>query len=268
MMERKPFSIEQSEELVANLKSDSASEFEQLKKTLQLLGQVPELSQGMVPPALPSAINENVRSFAKKTSKSHRTAITSIIAAGILVSATLTAAAVTGRGPAPLVSVAHHTAKFVKDVVGSVTHVVTGGHSNPAPESNNVNEQPTVPGVTSTPSPENTSDNGSNTENGNTAASNQNSDNGNTEAANAPVVVQPENTRKGKSGEGETKVSNTPSSTPTGDNSNGENRSSQPSDTPTPEVTPTGGVVPPIGIPSPAPGTSHQDDAPESEGND
>jgi len=256
MTQRKPFSIEQSEELVANLKRDSVSEFEQLRKTLQLLGQVPELSQGMAPPALPSAINENVRSFAKKTSKSHRTAITSIITAGILVSATLTAAAVTGRGPAPIVSVAHHTAKFVKDVVGSVTHVVTGGHSNPAPESNNVKEQPTVPGVTSTPSPENTSDNGSTIENGDT------------EATNAPVVVQPENTRKVKSHEGENKVSQTPSATPTGDNSNAENRSSQPSDTPTPEVTPTGGVVPPIGIPSPAPGTSHQDDAPESESND
>lgn len=179
MTERKPFSIEQSEELIAQIKIDSPSEFEQLRKTLQLLGQVPELSQGMVPPALPSTVNQTVVSFARKSSKSHRAIITSIIAAGILASASLTAAAVTGRGPAPIVAVAHNTAKFVKHVVGTVTSVVTGTNSGKGQDSNN--ETP---------------------------------ENNNSEATGAPGIVQPESSTKEESRSENTKTGKDPSESP------------------------------------------------------
>lgn len=239
MTERKPFSIEQSEELIAQLKTDTPSEFEQLRKTLQLLGQIPELSQGMVPPALPSTVNQAVVSFARKSSKSHRPIITSIIAAGILASASLTAAAVTGRGPAPIVAVAHNTSKFVKHVVGTVTSVVTGTNSGKGQDSNNETSQ-LVPTVAPTPSGENNSEN------------NQTSENNNSEATGAPVIVQPESSTKEQSRSENTKPGK------------------DPSESPKPETTPTpaGEVVLQKDIPTPAPEISKPLVESETEGSD
>ena len=268
MTERQPFSIEQSEELIAQLKTEMSTEFEQLRKTLKLLGQVPELSQGMVPPALPSTVNQSVVSIARKSSQSHRTVMTSIIAAGILVSATLTAAAVTGRGPAPIVAAAHSTAKFVKEVVGTVTSVITGNTFSAPTDTTDVTPQPVVPSVAPTPSSEVSNDN--------------------SESTQIPIVIAPENPPKEKTHSDETKTGKEPSSSPLPTNiengTEGENSpKNKPSETPAPETTPApeptpapevtggvgataeagGGVVPDQDRATPAPQISHPEVKPE-----
>ena len=269
MTPKKPFSIEQSEELIAQLKTESTSEFEQLRKTLQLLGQVPELSQGMVPPVLPSTVNQTVVDFAKKASKSHRTILTSIIAAGIIASATLTAAAVTGRGPAPIVAAAHNTAKFVKDIVGTVTHAVSGGNSNPAPASNNQDEQPAVASPT-TSSPGDSNDGNSSaglnssgdSNDGNSSAGLNSSGDSNTE----------KNATQNNSDGGETRSSK---GTPHPSSSENGNETQKPtgekhSETPQPEITPTpaGEVAPQQDVPTPAPGISQPTGNSDTDGSD
>jgi hypothetical protein len=255
MTEGKAFSIEQSEELIAKLKTETSSEFEQLRKTLQLLGQVPDLSLGMVPPMLPSVANQTVVSIARKSSKSHRTVFTSMFAAGILVSATLTAAAVTGRGPAPIVAVAHSTAKFMKDVVGTVTSVVSGNNSGKVKDSHNENSPSAIPSGASPSSEENNSDG-----------------NNNSEASNPPVAVPQENSTKDHSGSDEPKGEKSPSKTPTRENGNSEQNSSdnKPSETPKPETSPTaqGEVVLQTDIPTPAPEISTPEVNSESPGTD
>ena len=254
MTPKKPFSIEQSEELIAQLKTESTSEFEQLRKTLQLLGQVPELSQGMVPPVLPSNINQTVVDFARKTSKSHRTILTSIIAAGIIASATLTAAAVTGRGPAPIVAAAHHTAKFVKDIVGTVTHAVSGGNSNSVPASNNQDEQPAVASPTTSSSDENND--------GNSSAGPKTSGDNSAE----------KNSGQNNSDGGETKSGKSTPHPSSGENGNETQKPTgeKHSETPQPEFTPTpaGEVVPQQDVPTPAPGILQPAGSSETEGSD
>lgn len=129
MSEKDDFSIEDSEELINHLKKGDTSQLPHLQSTLRLLARVPELSHSSVPPILPSEIGQSVRQISK-TSKSHRTIITSILAAGILTSASLAAAAVTGRGPAPIVAAAHESAKLIGAVAGAVSKVLTGNNSD------------------------------------------------------------------------------------------------------------------------------------------
>ncbi len=127
--ENEDFTIEDSEGLINNLKSNSAPEFEKLRTTLNLLSHVGELSPISTPPLLPSEIGRPVQLLARKSSNSRRTAITSILSVGLLISASLAAAAVTGRGPAPMVNAGHESAKFVKAVAGAISEVVTGTNS-------------------------------------------------------------------------------------------------------------------------------------------
>jgi len=267
MTPKKPFSIEQSEELIAQLKTESTTEFEQLRKTLQLLGQVPELSQGMVPPVLPSNINQTVVDFTRKTSKSHRTILTSLIAAGIIASATLTAAAVTGRGPAPIVAAAHHTAKFMKDIVGTVTHAVSGGNSNPAPESNNQDEQSAVASPT-------TSSSGDNNDGNSSAGKNSSGDNNDGNSFTGPKTSGDNNTEKnGTQNNSEGSESKSGQSTPrpsSGENGNGKQKPTgeKHSETAKPEVTPTpaGEVVPQRDVPTTAPEISQPASVSDTDG--
>ena len=129
------FTVDDSEGLINHFKSNSAPEFEKLRTTLNLLAHVNELSPISTPPLLPSEIGRPVQLLTRKSSKSRRTAITSILSVGLLVSASLAAAAVTGRGPAPIVSAGLESAKFVKAVAGAVSQVVTG--NNPASPTKN-----------------------------------------------------------------------------------------------------------------------------------
>ncbi|MDP1720487.1 MAG: hypothetical protein Q8L08_05775 [Candidatus Nanopelagicaceae bacterium] len=131
MNEDKDFSLEDSEELINNLKSNAAPELEKLRSTLNLLSHVHELSPISSPPVLPSEIGQPVRLLTGKTSHTRRTVITSILSVGILASASLAAAAVTGRGPAPIVSAGHQSAKLVKTVAGAISNAVTGKHDEP-----------------------------------------------------------------------------------------------------------------------------------------
>lgn len=151
------FSLEQSEELIANLKSGAPSEFEQLRSTLNLLAHVPELPPTSIPPVLPSSISQPVPVLPVKSSKPRRTVVTSVMIAGLFASASLAAAAVTGIGPAAIVNVGHQAAKFVKGVVGGVTHVVTG---NPSDTTQNQAANPLTP--LAAPSPTPTSEEGDN----------------------------------------------------------------------------------------------------------
>ena len=137
------FSIEQSEELIASLKNGKQSEFAHLQSSLKELAHVDDLPKGATPPVLPSSIKEVLYKMPVEFSK-RRTAVVSLIAASLVASATLTAAAVTNSGPAPLVRVAHQTARFVKEIAGTVTKAVTG-------KAKDLNETPTAPATSATP---------------------------------------------------------------------------------------------------------------------
>jgi hypothetical protein len=148
------FSLEQSEDLIAKLKSGAPSEFEQLRSTLNLLAHVPELPPTSIPPVLPSGISQPVPILPVKSSKPRRTIVTSIMIAGLFASASLAAAAVTGIGPSAIVNVGHQAARFVKGVVGGVTRVVTG---NPSSTEQNQAASPQVPAAIPSLSPAPTS---------------------------------------------------------------------------------------------------------------
>lgn len=128
------FSLEQSEELIANLKSGKPSEFEQLRSTLSLLAHVPELPPTSIPPVLPSTISQPVPVLPVKSAKPRRTIVTSIMVVGLFASASLAAAAVTGIGPAVIVNAGHQAARLVKGVVSGVAQVVTGNAADATQE--------------------------------------------------------------------------------------------------------------------------------------
>lgn len=142
------FSEEQSEELISHLKSGGRSEFEHLRSALNLLAHVTELPPTSIPPVLPSGITQPIPLLPVKSTKPRRTVVTSVIVVGILASASLAAAAVTGIGPAPIVNIGHQTAKFVKGVAGAVSNVVTGGNTEPV---DNRSATPQIPGLTPAP---------------------------------------------------------------------------------------------------------------------
>ena len=142
------FSLEQSEQLIANLKSSKPSDFQQLQSALNLLGHVTELPATSTPPILPSEIAQPVPLLSMKSTKPHRTIITSVIVTGILASASLAAAAVTGIGPAPIVNIGHETGKFVRGVASAVSNVVTGGN---AVTTEVILPHPQIPGLTPAP---------------------------------------------------------------------------------------------------------------------
>lgn len=127
------FSLEQSEQLIADLKSGAPSEFEQLRSALSLLAHVPEMPPVTVPPVLPSSISQPATITPIRSAKTRRTIVTSVMIVGLFASASLAAAAVTGIGPAVIVNAGHEAAKFVKGVVSGVTHVVTGNVAESAP---------------------------------------------------------------------------------------------------------------------------------------
>lgn len=144
-MSEKEFSLEQSEELIANLKSGNPSEFEQLRSALNLLAHTPEISPISMPPLMPSSVTQPVPVVAIKSSKARKTIVTSIVVTGLFASGSLAAAAVTGIGPSAFVNVGHSAAKFVKSVVGGVGQVVTGNNSDSNPSQASVG---TTPGTT------------------------------------------------------------------------------------------------------------------------
>ncbi len=153
--EDESFSIEDSEELIESLKAGNSTSGGALHSALKTLSEIDDLPKGSTPPALPSGIKEVIYKLPTEFSKA-RTAVVSGISLAILVSATLTAAAVTNTGPAPLVKVAHETAKFVKQVAGVVTKAVTGSGENPSPTprpstTTTVTPTPTPTHVASTP---------------------------------------------------------------------------------------------------------------------
>jgi len=115
-----------------------------------LLAHVPELPPASIPPVLPSSISQPVPLLPVKSSKPRRTIVTSVMIAGLFASASLAAAAVTGIGPAAIVNVGHQAAKFVKGVVGGVTHVVTG---NPSDTTQNQAANPLAPLAVPSPTP-------------------------------------------------------------------------------------------------------------------
>ena len=157
------FSEEQSEYVISHLKSGGSSEFEQLRSALNLLAHVTELPPTSIPPVLPSGITQPIPLLPVKSSKPRRTVVTSAIVIGILASASLAAAAVTGIGPAPIVNIGHQTAKFVKGVAGALSHVVTGGQAESVENRPN---SPQIPGLTPAPTSgdESSSNNANNNE--------------------------------------------------------------------------------------------------------
>ena len=149
------FSIEDSEELITRLKEGDSFPAGPLHAALQTLSHVDDLPKSAVPPVLPSGIKELIYKMPIEFSKT-RTAVVSLIATALVASATLTAAAVTNTGPAPLVRVAHETAKFVKEVAGVVTKAVTGSSatqgSTPTPTPTQTESSTPTPTPTQTQS--------------------------------------------------------------------------------------------------------------------
>lgn len=160
-MSEKEFSLEQSEELIAHLKSGAHSEFEQLRSALNLLAHVPEISPVATPPILPSSVTQPVPVVPIKSSNPRRTIVTSIVVMGLFATGSLAAAAVTGVGPSIFVNAGHSAAKFVKSVVGGVGHVVTGNNSD---SNQNQASNPVNLGVSTTILPTPTSNSNSNEE--------------------------------------------------------------------------------------------------------
>lgn len=157
-MSEREFSVEESEQLIANLKSGVPSEFEQLRSALNLLAHVPEISPVATPPVLPSSISQPAAVVPIKSSKPRRTIVTSIVVLGLFASGSLAAAAVTGIGPSVFVNAGHSAARFVKDVVSGVTNVVTGNNSasnqnQAASVTNPGGSTPTTSGSTAVPVP-------------------------------------------------------------------------------------------------------------------
>jgi hypothetical protein len=144
------FSEEQSEALIAHLKSADPSHFEQLRSTLNLLAHVTELPPTSIPPMLPSDVTQPIPVLPARSLKPRRTIVTTIMVVGLFASASLAAAAVTGIGPAVIVNVGHQAAKFVKGVVGGVAHVVTG---NPSDVTQNQASSPQPPFAVPTVAP-------------------------------------------------------------------------------------------------------------------
>ncbi|HUW87142.1 MAG TPA: hypothetical protein VMW30_02010 [Candidatus Paceibacterota bacterium] len=147
MNKNKDFSLEDSEDLINNLKSNAAPEFEKLRSTLNLLSHVHDLSPISIPPVLPSEIGQPVQLLTGRISHTRRTVVTSILSVGILASASLAAAAVTGRGPAPIVSAGHQSAKVVKAVAGAISEVVTGkSDASPVKPASTISNPALAPG--------------------------------------------------------------------------------------------------------------------------
>ena len=92
--EDESFSIEDSEELIESLKAGNSTSGGALHSALKTLSEIDDLPKGSTPPALPSGIKEVIYKLPTEFSKA-RTAVVSGISLAILVSATLTAAAVT-----------------------------------------------------------------------------------------------------------------------------------------------------------------------------
>ena len=241
MSKEDDFSLEQSEELIAHLKSGTPSEFEQLRSALNLLAHVPEMPPVSVPPILPSMINQPAPLIPVKSTKPRRTIITSIIVMGLFASVSLAAAAVTGIGPAPIVNIGHQTAKFVRGVADAVSHAVTGGNTSTA---ENKPVVPQVPGLTPAP----TAGEDSSSNNNANSGSNSNSES-DSESSNVPIPPlpnplppEPKKSTEGKSSEKKDSNSNDGSS-----NSSHESQSPSPEDSPT--ATPPPVITSPTSIP-------------------
>lgn len=189
------FSLEDSEELIANLKSGKPSDFQQLRSALNLVAHVTELPPTSIPPVLPSGISQPIPVIPVKPANPRRTIVTSVIVMGMFASASLAAAAVTGIGPAPIVDIGHKTAKFVKGVAGAVSNVVTGGNADTA-----VTIPPVVVGVTPAPTgnEESSSDNSNNNEDSNSESLN----------VTIPLLPNPLSTEGKKNGENKDGKSN------------------------------------------------------------
>ncbi len=152
------FSLEDSEELIANLKSGKPSDFEQLRSALNLVAHVTELPPTSIPPVLPSGITQPIPVIPVKPSNTRRSIVTSVIVVGMFASASLAAAAVTGIGPAAIVNVGHQAARLVKGVVGGVAHVVTGNPSDIA-QNQAANQLASLPNPSLPPAPSDAEEN-------------------------------------------------------------------------------------------------------------
>ena len=219
-MNDKEFSLEQSEELIANLKSGAHSDFEQLRSTLNLLAHVPEISPVATPPILPSAVALPAPVVPIRSRKPQRTIITSIVTIGLFASVSLAAAAVTGIGPAPIVNVGHQTAKFVKSFVGAVSHVITG--ADPAVA---IAESSGTPAPATTLPPAQTQ-----------ATSNGNSDQANSE--NSSTIISPVLSIVPLAPSGEKSDNNSHQSESPKPVSTHNSQSPKPQDSPTPKFSP------------------------------
>lgn len=129
--------MEQSEELIAQLKTNSPSGFTQLHSSLKLLSHVSALSPVAMPPLLPSAVDQPIESITLLRPRAHRSVITSLIITAVLASASFAAAGVTGRGPAVIVEAAQKSGEIVSTVVGTVVGTVgntlTGNNDDAKP---------------------------------------------------------------------------------------------------------------------------------------
>lgn len=148
------FSLDDSEELIANLNSGKPSEFEQLRSALNLVAHVSELPPTSIPPVLPSGITQPIPVIPVKPANPRRTIVTSVIVMGMFASASLAAAAVTGIGPAVIVNAGHQAARLVKGVVGGVAQVVTGNPSDVA-QNQATGPSTSLPNPALTPAPTN-----------------------------------------------------------------------------------------------------------------
>ena len=125
----KEFSIEETENLIANFQSDNSP----LANYLNQLSDVTKIKLPPVPPSL-DGYESNVRGL-----RSARKGMTIFaIEAALIATAVASAAALSGFGPEPVVNFVKSTAESVTKTVEKVASLVTGGDTNspsdPEPE--------------------------------------------------------------------------------------------------------------------------------------
>ena len=145
----KEFSMEETENLIANFQSDSSP----LANYLNQLSDVTKIKLPPVPPSL-DGYESNVRGL-----RSARKGMTIFaIEAALIATAVASAAALSGFGPEPVVNFVKSTAESVTKTVEKVASLVTGGDSNspsdPEPEVSAPAPDPSeTPTKSATPTP-------------------------------------------------------------------------------------------------------------------
>jgi len=116
----KELSVADSEFIFEHFDELTDGPFADLASALREIKALPETLAPKNPPILPSQVLDNVRVLGRATK---RTAAIAIIVTSVAVASTLTAAALTGVGPKPIVHFAKSAVKSIEDVTKKIFNI-------------------------------------------------------------------------------------------------------------------------------------------------